>query len=348
MANTLLDKLKAAGTVKTADVLRDSTFFSTRDMTTTDLPILNIAFSGELTGGLISGLTILAGESKTFKTLLALYCMNAYLTKHKDAVAILWDSEFGITPEYLASQGIDTSRVIHVPIEHVEQLKFDIVKRLEAIKRGDKVFLMLDSLGALASKKETDDAMDEKSVADMSRAKAIRSLFRIITPHLTTKDLPCVVINHIYKTMELYSKNVVGGGTSVMYSANQIFIITRSQEQNSDKELVGYNFTINIEKSRFVREKSKMQFQVTFDEGIDKWSGLLDIAQESGHVVKPSNGWYAKVDTDTGEVDTKKWREAETHCKEFWLPILTDSKFNDFIKSKYQLAIAPIEQGEEE
>ena len=194
----LLKKLKAAGSVKGAEVLAKSAYFNKKDHIPTRLPILNIAFSGSLDGGLTPGLTILAGESKSFKTLLGLYCMRAYLDMYKDAIAILYDSEFGVTPEYLASNGIDAERVLHVPIEHIEQLKFDVVKRLEEIKRGDKVFIMVDSLGNLASKKETEDALDEKSVADMSRAKAIRSLMRIITPHLTMKDLPCVVINHIY------------------------------------------------------------------------------------------------------------------------------------------------------
>jgi hypothetical protein len=145
-------------------------------------------------------------------TLLALYCMKAYFNKYPEAIALLYDSEFGVTPDYLKTNGIDPSRVIHIPIEHVEQLKFDAVKRLEEIKRGDKVFIMLDSLGNLASKKEVEDAENEKSVADMSRAKAIRSFLRIITPHLTMKDLPCVVINHIYSTQELYSKVVIPGG----------------------------------------------------------------------------------------------------------------------------------------
>lgn len=210
--STLLDKMIKTGTVKGAAVFADSKFFNERDHVPTDLPILNIAFSGSLKGGLLSGLTVIAGMSKTFKTMLSLYCMKAYMDKYPEGIAILYDSEFGITPEYIASFGIDTSRVLHIPVKDVEELKFDLVSKLDEIDAKDKVFIMVDSIGNLASKKELEDAQNEKSVADMSRAKSIKSLFRIVTPYLTTKDIPCVVINHIYQTQELYSKAVVSGG----------------------------------------------------------------------------------------------------------------------------------------
>ena len=171
----------------------------------------------------------------------------------------------------------------------------------------------------------------------MTRAKAISSLLRIITPHLTMKDIPCIIINHIYQTMELYSKAVVGGGTAVMYSANQIFIISKSQEKDGS-DLVGWNFTINIEKSRFVREKAKLPFTVKFEGGISKWSGLLDIALESGHIIKPSNGWYSKVNMSTGELEDKKYRLKDTENKDFWSSIILDKTFDDWIKHNYQIS----------
>lgn len=336
----LLEKLKKSGSIKTADVLSNSMFFNAKDTIKTDLPILNIAFSGDLEGGLVSGLTIFAGQSKSFKTLLGLYCLRAYFNKYPDAVCLFYDSEFGVTPDYLKANGIDTDRVLHIPIEHVEQLKFDIVKRLEEVQRGERVFILVDSLGALASKKEVEDAVEEKSVADMSRAKAIRSLLRIITPHLTMKDLPCIIINHVYQTMELYSKVVIPGGTSVTYSANQIFVITKSQEKDG-QDIVGYNFTINIEKSRFVREKSKLPFLVTYENGIYKYSGLLDIALETGHVIKPSLGWYSKVNTETGEVEEKKYRAKDLDAS-FWDPVLNQTSFKEAIKKKFQLLTADL------
>jgi RecA/RadA recombinase len=339
--STLLERMKKSGSIKTSDILTESSFFMAKDTIQTDLPILNIAFSGDLDGGLIPGLTILAGASKSFKTLLGLYCLKAYMNKYPDAICLFYDSEFGVTPDYIKSNGIDGNRILHIPVEHVEQLKFDIVKRLEEIKRGDKVFIFVDSLGNLASKKEVEDANDEKSVADMSRAKAIRSLLRIITPHLTMKDLPCIIVNHVYQTMEMYSRVVIPGGTAVTYAANSIFVISKAQEKDGT-ELVGYNFTINIEKSRYVREKSKLPIQVTYENGISKWSGLLDIALETGHVIKPSNGWYQKVNTATGEIAEQKFRFKDTQSGNFWNEVLSDETFKQAIRDRYQLGAVPM------
>ena len=124
---SLLEKLKAAGSIKNAEIISESAFFNKKEFVSTDVPIINVAFSGALDGGIVPGLTVVAGESKSFKTLLCLYAMKAYLKKYEDAVALVYDSEFGITPEYLKTHGIDTTRVIHIPIEHIEQLKFECV-----------------------------------------------------------------------------------------------------------------------------------------------------------------------------------------------------------------------------
>lgn len=322
--------------------------FKEHDLTQTSLPIMNIAYSGKVDGGFGPGLTVLAGESKTFKTAMALYCMKAYLDKYPDGVGVLYDSEGGCNPQYIKSFGIDPERVIHVPIEHVEQLKFDFVKKLNELNKGDKVFFLVDSLGQLASKKETDDAEDEKSVADMTRAKAVRSLLRLVTIQLNKKLLPCFMINHVYSTMALYSSVVIPGGSAVTYSANTIFVITKSQDKAASGELNGWNFTLNIHKSRFVREKAKFPFNVNYEEGIQPYSGLLDLAIDIGAVVKPSMGWYSRVDLASGEIEAKKWRAKDTDCGEFWDEVLANLDFRKKVEARYMLAGGEINDEESE
>ena len=169
----------------------------------------------------------------------------------------------------------------------------------------------------------------------------MKSLFRMVTPHLTIKDIPAVVVNHTYKEIGLFPKDVVSGGTGVYYSADNIFIIGRQQEKQG-KDVVGYNFIINVEKSRFVREKSRIPIEVTWEGGISKWSGLLDMALESGHVVKPSNGWYAKSD----DPDAPKFRLKDTYTKDFWIPILSDKTFIQWIEDRYLMSADAIMQSE--
>jgi RecA/RadA recombinase len=261
---------------------------------------------------------------------------KSYLDKYPDAALLFYDSEFGTPQSYFDTFGIDTSRVVHTPLTDVEQLKFDIMQQLSNVERGDHLIIVIDSIGNLASKKEVDDALEGKSTADMTRAKQMKSLFRMVTPHLNLKDIPLVVVNHTYMEIGLFPKAIVGGGTGAMYSADNVYILGRQQEKEGT-EIVGYNFIINVEKSRYVKEKSKIPVSVTFDGGLSKWSGLLDVALESGHVVKPSNGWYSKVDTETGVIEDKKYRIKDTDSKDFWMSILTSKSFYDFIKNKYSI-----------
>jgi RecA/RadA recombinase len=265
---------------------------------------------------------------------------KSYLEKYPESVIIFYDSEFGTPQSYFNTFDIDTNRVLHTPLTNIEELKFDIMKQLEGIERNERVMIIIDSIGNLASKKEVEDALDGKSVADMSRAKQVKSLFRMVTPHLNLKDIPMVVVNHTYKEIGMFPKDIVGGGTGSYYSADNIFIIGRQQEKEGT-EIVGYNFIINVEKSRNVREKSKIPVCVLFEGGISKWSGLLENALESGHVIKPTNGWYSKVDKNTGEIGTKK-RLSDTMSEEFWSDILLKEDFNEFVRKKYEIAYGNI------
>lgn len=328
---SLLDRIRKNSTIKDTEVLSKSKFFNAKDMIQTTVPMINVALSGRLDGGLTPGLTVFAGPSKHFKTAFSLLLAKAYMDKYDDSVVLFYDSEFGSPQSYFDSFGIDTQRVVHTPITDIEQLKHDAMAQLSNIERGDHLIIIVDSVGNLASKKEVEDALDGKSVADMSRAKQLKSLFRMITPHLTLKDIPMIVVNHTYKEIGLYPKDIVSGGTGVYYSADNIYIIGRQQEKDGT-DLTGYNFIINVEKSRYVREKSKIPIEVSFEGGISKWSGLLEVALDGGFVVKPSNGWYSRKGED------QKYRAKDTYTKEFWVPILTSKEFQQYIIDSYKVS----------
>ena len=328
---SLLDKLRKNSTIKDTAILSESKFFNAKDMIQTQVPMINVALSGRLDGGLAPGLTVFAGPSKHFKTAFALLLAKAYLEKYDDSVVLFYDSEFGSPQSYFDSFGIDTNKVIHTPITDIEQLKHDSMAQLSNIERGEHVIVIVDSVGNLASRKEVEDALDGKSVADMSRAKQLKSLFRMVTPHLTLKDIPMIVVNHTYKEIGLYPKDIVSGGTGVYYSADNIYIIGRQQEKDG-ADLTGYNFIINVEKSRHVREKSKIPVEVSFEGGISKWSGLLDVALAGGFVIKPSNGWYSRKDEE------QKYRAKDTYTKDFWLPILSSKDFQQYIEKSYRIS----------
>ncbi len=333
---SIMDKLKKNSKVKETSVLSESKFFTEKDMIQTDVPMINVALSGSVDGGLAPGLTVLAGPSKHFKTSFGLIMASAYLKKYPDAVLLFYDSEFGSPQSYFKQFEIDTDRVLHTPITNVEELKFDIIGQMEGLDRDDKVVIVIDSVGNLASKKELEDAINEKSVADMSRAKALKGLFRMCTPYLNMKNIPLIAVNHTYQEIGLFPKAIVSGGTGIYYSADNIWILGRRQNKKGT-EVTGYDFVINVEKSRYVKEKSKIPISVSWEGGVQKYSGLLDIALQGQYVAKPSNGWYSRVDRETGELLESKVREAATLEEDFWKPIFAETDFSDFLKQAYQI-----------
>lgn len=338
---SLKEKLLKNSTVKLTSMLADSALYKTKDMIPTPVPMINVALSGRIDGGLTPGVTMLAGPSKHFKTGYALLLASSFLKKYTDGIILFYDSEFGTPQKYFETFGINLDRVVHTPVTDIEELKHDISVQLQNLDRTDKVIIVIDSIGNLASKKETDDAIEGKTVADMSRAKALKSLFRIVTAKLTLKDIPMVVINHTYKEIGMFPKDIVGGGTGSYYGADNIWIIGRQQEKENG-EIAGYHFVINVEKSRYVKEKSKIPITLTYENGINKWSGLLDLAMEGGYIVKPKNGWYAEVNKTTGEIGSNMRAGDFIDNSEFWNRLLKETDLASYIENKYTLAMGSI------
>ena len=268
---SLISKLRKNSTVRETEVLTDSKFFTAKDMIQTPVPMINVAMSGRLDGGLTPGLTVFAGPSKHFKTAFAMLLAKSYMEKYSDAAILFYDSEFGAPAGYFKSFGIDTDRVIHTPITDIEQLKHDVMSQINNIERGEHVIIIVDSIGNLASRKEVEDALEGKSVADMTRAKQLKSLFRMCTPHLTIKDIPMVVVNHTYKEIGLYPKDVVSGGcvventliqTTTGLKAVQDFIVG-----DTVMTLAGEKKVTNVWNPDTLDEGEPECFEIEFEDG---------------------------------------------------------------------------------
>lgn len=159
------------------------------------------------------------------------------------------------------------------------------------------------------------------------KIKSKKNLGRLPVYDLSVKD------NNQY----ILENGAVSHNTAATYCPNQIFVISKAQEKTGT-EVTGYKFTLNVHKSRFVKEKSKFPFIVDMSKGINQFSSLLDIALELGFVMKPSNGWYSRIDMETGQPEEKKHRAKETETKEFWVDILKSDAFKEAVKTRYQYA----------
>lgn len=327
--NKTIDKILKSTGNKYGAAIKDSDSMERETLFSTDIPILNVALSGDIDDGMSPGLLQLVGESKTFKTLYMLLMAKAYMDKYPDAVLAFFDSELGADMSYFDSIGIDTDRVVHLPFESVEDLRIQLAKLLKDTASGDHIFIAVDSIGLPPSEKEVTDAEDGKTTADMSRARALNSLFRIVGIQLGLKKLPMVVVNHAYDQIgTMYPQKIVKGGKVSYLLSDEIFMISRAQEKSAG-ELEGYTFTLTIEKSRKVKEKSKFPITVLFNGGIDEYSGLLEIAVESGHIEKPSNGWY-----QLKGVEQKVRASATGPLLDI---VMKDETFKTFVKQKYKL-----------
>jgi hypothetical protein len=331
--NKLRQQILKNSKLTDAAILSESMVFNDRELISTPVPMINVALSGSLDGGLLAGHLMIAGPSKHFKTAFGLLMASSFLTKHEDGVVLFYDSEFGSNQNYFKNFNVDPENIVHCPVTNVEELKTDIINQLKNVTRDDNLMIFIDSIGNLASLKEVQDAEEGKSVADMTRAKQLKSVFRMVTPHLTLKNIPMVTVNHTYKEISMFPKDIVSGGTGSYYSANDIWIVGRRQDTEG-KELQGYEFIINIEKSRLVKEKSKIPISVSFEDGINKYSGLFDLALDGGFIVSPSKGWYHPKDWDG-----TKYRRDELDSELTWKNLLNDAAFQNFIEKKYRLGV---------
>ena len=334
---SFLNRLKKNRAIEGTAILSDSKFFD-NEMIPLDIPVMNIAFSGMLDGGITAGLTVFAGPSKHGKSVMSAVCARAFMNKYPEAIMLFYDSEFGTPKSYFQSLGIAPERILHCPLLNIENLKFDIVKQLDFIKTeapDQKIFIFIDSFGNMASKKESQDALDGNAKQDMTRAKELKSLTRIVTPYLRIMNISMVAVAHTYQTMEMFSKTVVSGGTGIMYSADNVFVMGRRQEKEG-KEISGFNLIMNVEKSRYCREKVSFPIELRFGKGINKYTGLLDVALKTGDVVAPKQGWYSRV--INGEIEERKWRAKASNTSEFWQEMLESETFKENIKQLYYIS----------
>lgn len=336
-ASSLMEKILKNSTIKQAEPLLESDLLQEKETTSTKIPMINLALGGKFVGGIGAGITTIAGPSKHFKTSFGLVMVAAFLDKYQDAVCIFLNNEFGAKKAYFEQYGVDTSRVIHVPFEDIEKLTFETVRQLKELTETENVIFLIDSIGNASSIKEVEDALAEKGVSDMSRAKKLKSYFRIITPMLYMKNIPLIAINHTYKTQEMFAKDVVGGGTGIMYSSDTVWIIGKNQLKEKD-EITGSKFIIRVEKSRYIKEKSQFPITVRWTSGIAKWSGFEDVAEQLGIIYKSKIGKSGAYSYDrlNGETIQTKADQID-NADEFWNVVLEETDLQFRMENLYSI-----------
>lgn len=255
---------------------------------------LNALYSGSIYGGMPANkINALAGEEATGKTFFLLGIVKNFLDKNPLAVSILFESEGSITKEILQSRGVDTKRVLIVPVETIQQFKTQALRVVEnhlktPEKDRKKLLLGLDSLGMLSTTKEMSDSESGKEVKDMTRTAEIRAAFRVLTLKLSKAKIPLIVTNHVYQTMGMFPTKEMGGGGGLKYAANNIIALSKSKNKDSEGNVTGIIIRCKNLKSRLTKENTESTVMLSYESGLDRHYGLVDLALEHGIFEKVS------------------------------------------------------------
>ena len=247
--------------------------------------IFNALLSGSIYDGLPNNkITALAGESATGKTFFALGMCKQFLNDNPDSAVIYFESESAITKNMIEERGIDSSRIVIVPVTTVQEFRTQSIKILDQYiqdKTDMKMLFVLDSLGMLSTTKEIEDTASGAETRDMTRAQLVKGAFRVLTLKLGKAGVPLIVTNHTYDEMGLFAKKVMGGGSGLKYAASSIIFLSKKKEKDG-KDVIGNIIHCKNEKSRLTMENKMVDVILKYDSGLDRYYGLLDLAVKYG------------------------------------------------------------------
>jgi len=249
--------------------------------------ILNALLSGSLFGGIPDNkITAFAGESATGKTFFVLGIVRAFLDKNPTGAVVYYDTEAAVTKQMMDSRGIDTSRVIIAEPDTIQKFKTHALKLIEAYEKqpADQrppMMFVLDSLGLLSTSKEMEDSLEGKDVRDMTKSQVIKAAFRVLTLKLAKVKVPMLVTNHVYEVVGSYvPTKEISGGSGLKYAASTIAMLSKKKEKDGDGEIIGSQIKIKTFKSRLSKENQDATVLLTYNKGLDRYFGLLELAEK--------------------------------------------------------------------
>ena len=248
--------------------------------------IFNALLSGSIYGGLPANkITALAGESATGKTYFLMGIVKNFLDANPDSGVVYFESESAITKNMITDRGIDPERMVIAPVTTVQEFRTQSLKVLDRYIEQDvdvrrPLFLCLDSLGMLSTTKEVEDTAEGKETRDMTRAQVLKAAFRVLTLKLGKAKVPMVVTNHTYDSMgSMFPTKEMGGGSGLKYAASSIIFLSKKKEKDGT-EVIGNIVHCKNHKSRLTIENKMVDVRLTYDKGLDKYYGLLELAEK--------------------------------------------------------------------
>jgi len=294
----------------------------------------NALLSGDIYGGLPGNrITAIAGEAATGKTFFALGICKSFLDKDPNAGVVYFESENAISKEMVEGRGMDASRVVVVPVATVQEFRTQAIRILDKYLEQDKdnrqpLMFVLDSLGMLSTTKEMEDTAEGKETRDMTRSQIVKSAFRVLTLKLGQANVPMIMTNHTYDVIgSMFPQKEMGGGSGLKYAASSIVYLGKKKEKDGT-EVIGNIIHCKNYKSRITKENAQVDVRLTYKHGLDKFYGILDLAEEAGVIKKVST----RIELPDGSKQYAKTINSEPE-KYFTKDIL--DKINEYVKKKF-------------
>ena len=257
--------------------------------------IFNALLSGSIYGGIPNNkITAIAGETSTGKTFFCLGIVQHFLESNPDAGVIYFESESAISKQMIEDRGIDSNRMLLVPVTTVEEFRLQAIKILDkyieqSAEERKPLMFVLDSLGMLSTTKEVEDSEAGKETRDMTRAQVVKSIFRVLTLKLGKANVPLIVTNHTYDVVGAYiPTKEMGGGSGLKYAASTIVYLSKKKEKDG-KEIIGNIIKCKTAKSRLTKENSSVETRLFYDRGLDRYYGLLELGEKHGVLERKGN-----------------------------------------------------------
>jgi RecA/RadA recombinase len=285
--NNFVEDLKDEDTTLASSGLAASEFSGTID---TGSYLLNALLSGSIHGGIPNNkITAFAGESATGKTFFVMGCLKAFLDANPEAGVMYYDTEAAVTKDMMEQRGIDTNRVMISEPQTIQEFRTKALKAIELYEQTPKdkrppFMFVLDSLGLLSTTKELEDISDGKETRDMTKAQVIKAAFRVLTLKLARAGIPMLVTNHVYEVIGSYiPMKEMGGGSGLKYAASTVVFLGKKKDRDATtKEIVGNIIKCTTFKSRLSKENQKAEVLLSYDKGLDRYYGMIELAIEAG------------------------------------------------------------------
>ena len=285
-------------TVVSSGIVGDcSTFVDTGSLS------LNALTSGSMYGGVPSNkITCFAGSEAVGKTFITLSIAKNFLDQDKKNLVIYFESEGALTKDMIEERGLDIDRIGLFPVATVEEFRTQCVRIIEnSGKNEGKMMIFLDSLGNLSTMKEMGDVAGGSDKRDMTRAPMIRGTFRTLSLMLSKHNIPLIITNHTYDAIgSMFPKKEISGGGGIKYAASTIVTLARRKHKDGT-EVIGNIIKAKLVKGSMTKEESVIEMMLDYETGLDKYYGLVSIAEKYGIFKKVST----RFETPSGKAFEK-------------------------------------------